>query len=200
MNVIRRSEISFNKSIVVDFAGDKKLYMIINLLSIPLAIFFYLVFYLLFKNFIQDSEQNIFYYFRAYIKMNSLWGILLLVLLFLTTILHELIHGLFYLIFTKEKPVFGFKMMMAYAGSPNWYLKKNCFLIVALSPLVIISTLGCVLIHFIPQHLSSLVFIPVVINGAGCIGDIWISIILLDKPKETYITDNGLVSTICYND
>jgi hypothetical protein len=114
-------------------------------------------------------------------------------------IFHELIHGVFFYLFTKSKPVFGFKSFMAYAGAPDWYIRKDRYIIIALAPFVVITVVGYLLLFVVPYNFLPLIFLIVVINAAGCIGDIYYSMMLLNKPKETYITDSGVVSIISYN-
>ena len=199
MMAIKKSEISFKNSFVIDFAHDKKLYRIINIFSLMLAVLFYLLFYFLSVGIVKGSGESIFYFFTSYNKLPFGYDLLLFPAIIGALILHELVHGFFFLVFTGTIPVFGFTKMMAYAGAPDWYIKKNYYLIITLSPLAVITSAGLLFLTFIPSEFSSLVFLPMVINAAGCIGDIWCAVILINKPKETYITDSGITSTISFN-
>jgi hypothetical protein len=117
--------------------------------------------------------------------------------LLLVMVIHELIHGFFFYLFTGAKPVIGFKSVYAYAGAPDWYIKKKYFIVITLSPLVLISSAGFLLLYLLNPPYSSIVFLVMTANAAGCAGDIWMSILLSRKPTETYINDTGVSSVIC---
>jgi hypothetical protein len=114
-------------------------------------------------------------------------------------VFHEMIHGLFFYLATRSMPVFGFKKMMAYAGAPDWYIRKDYYVVIALAPFVLITIICLAILALIPDKFSSIVFLTMVVHAAGCIGDFWYTALLLNKPKETYITDSGVVSVISYN-
>ena len=65
-------------------------------------------------------------------------------------VLHEGLHGLFFWLFTREKPKFAFKGFYAYAAMPDWYLPKKEYLITALAPLVGITLLGVLGLALLP--------------------------------------------------
>src|SRR6266699_209791 len=65
-------------------------------------------------------------------------------------ILHELTHGLFFWLFTKSRPAFGFKGWYAYAAAPGWYLPRAQFLVVVGAPLTLLSLLGEALLLLVP--------------------------------------------------
>ena len=53
----------------------------------------------------------------------NLWLVInVLLAIVLTFIIHELVHGLFFWIFNRSRPTFGFKGAYAYASAPGWYL------------------------------------------------------------------------------
>jgi len=199
MIAIKKSEASFRNSIIIDLVKNKKLYTIINVLSLLLGVFFYIIFYYAAKPIVVDSAGSFFFYFKSYHDLPSGYEFLFLFLIFIMMVLHEAIHGVFFFLFTGAMPVFGFKKLMAYAGAPDWYVKKNYYIVITMAPFVTITLLGFLLLFLIPAGLSSLVFLPTVINAAGCVGDFWYTAALLNKPKETYITDSGTVSVISFN-
>ena len=108
-------------------------------------------------------------------------------------VLHELTHGLFYKIFTKQKLTFGVSLTYAYCGVPNIYVRKKEAIIACLSPLVIFSIIFLTLIFILPPNYINLsIIILFSFHFGGCSGDIFLSLILLTKyDKDTYIKDTG---------
>ena len=108
-------------------------------------------------------------------------------------VLHELTHGLFYKIFTKQKLTFGVSLTYAYCGVPNIYVRKKETIIACLSPLIIFSIIFLTLIFILPPNYINLsIIILFSFHFGGCSGDIYLSLILLTKyDKDTYIKDTG---------
>jgi hypothetical protein len=197
MKAIPVSQISFNTREEVDFQKNKKLLIGINALSFLLFIIFYIFFYYisLYTGIIRSD--NIYYFFRSLGYLHITGSIIFLLLLMVMLIFHELIHGFFFYIFTGSRPVIGFKSVYAFAGAPDWYIKKNYFLVITLSPLIVITITGFILISILSQPYLSIVFLLMTANAAGCAGDIWMSLLLMGKPPATYVNDSGVASFIC---
>ena len=108
-------------------------------------------------------------------------------------VLHELTHGIFYKIFTKQKLTFGVSLTYAYCGVPNIYVRKKETIIACLSPLIIFSIIFLTLIFILPPNYINLsIIILFSFHFGGCSGDIYLSLILLTKyDKDTYIKDTG---------
>lgn len=193
---ITLSEAEFRYIEEVNFHNNKLLYIIINIVSIlsfPVA---YAVLFYFTNIFIINKPVSIFYYFISFSRMPNIDLLLFLVLLIFMMTIHELIHGLFFYLFTGEKPVFGFKNLSAYAGVPNRYIKKNYYLIACLSPLIILTIAGLVIFFIAENTFAAVMFIIISAHAAGCIGDIWVSIKLINKPAETFVNDDGMVIRI----
>jgi hypothetical protein len=119
-----------------------------------------------------------------------------LVLTFLMIVVHELIHGLFFWLFTRERPTFGFKGAYAYAAAPDWYMPRNQYAVVGLAPLVLMTLAGLALLLVIPVWaIPSLLFV-VVTNAAGAVGDIAVVGWLLLQPRATLVNDIGDAVTL----
>lgn len=109
----------------------------------------------------------------------------------LTLIIHEAVHGLFFWLFTKNRPNYGFKGIYAYASAPDYYIPRNQFIIIGLAPLMCISLIGLALLPFVPLAVVwTLVFI-LTINATGAVGDLYIVGVLLTSPPSTLIRDFG---------
>ena len=111
-------------------------------------------------------------------------------------ILHELVHGLFFWLFTKEKPHFGFKMVYAYAAAPTWYIPRNQFIIIGAAPLILLTLAGLTLMASVPKSLLPALIFSLTFNAAGAVGDLYIIWWLLAKPSNVLIQDVGDVFTI----
>lgn len=88
------------------------------------------------------------------ISLTSMF-ILLIGIIFIT-IIHELVHGLFFKYFSKGKVKYGFKGFYAYASCPDNYFKKKEFLVIGLAPFIILD----ILMGLLPTVLYSMVYMP----------------------------------------
>ena len=198
MKAVNKADANFNNRIVLDFHKNIKLLIVVNFLCVISVLFFYTLFYYLLKLLGLNSSTDILFYIQAFDNLPSLNKYIFYVLILITAIIHELIHGLFFYIFTGDRPKIGFKSIYAYAGAPDWYIHKNKFFIISLSPLVIITILAIIILSVIPDSYFSIVFLLFTLNAGGSLGDIWVCIKLLNKPKDTYINDKGIVLSINY--
>lgn len=108
-----------------------------------------------------------------------------------TVLLHEGLHGLTVLFF-GIKPQFGvlWKELTFYTTMRGVAFKRQVYLIFLLVPLVVLSIL------FLLSTLSlqddfwvSLSFMAFILNGAGSIGDLFITGVLLRYPPTAYVVD-----------
>ena len=106
-------------------------------------------------------------------------------------LVHELIHGAFFWIFSHSRPIFGLRSGYAYAAAPGWYFPRRQYLIIALAPLVLISILGMALVALVPAGAIVAILVGVVANAAGSVGDIWIAFLVIREPSKIVIEDLG---------
>lgn len=124
----------------------------------------------------------------------SLLATLVLMLVYL--VLHELVHGAAYKIMTGEKLTFGVSWSCAYCGVPHIYTYRKTALVALVSPLIIFSVIlipiTCVALFVSPYIYFTLVLLLASHLG-GCIGDIYVTILLLTKYKDKrmLIRDTG---------
>jgi hypothetical protein len=119
--------------------------------------------------------------------------IILLVLVYLLMmVLHEGLHGLV-IAWAGQIPRFGVKWRLGvvYATTDGGYFSRNVFIAIALAPLVGITLLGLVLVWFIPDGWGYWVGWMVVLNAAGAIGDLWMSVVALRYPPTALIRDEA---------
>lgn len=124
--------------------------------------------------------------------------ILFFLIMLIYIVLHELVHGLFYKILTKEKLTFGLSWSCAYCGVPNVFVKRNATVIACLAPFVIFNIIYIVLICVLPPNIYTFIItILFSYHIGGCIGDLYLSLLLLIKyNKETIVNDTGAKQTI----
>ena len=110
-------------------------------------------------------------------SIDWLQPILYLVVYFGAMVAHELVHGLFFHIFGGS-PQYGagFKYFLPYfyATSPDDAFSVRQMMIIALAPLLTISTASLLLVPLFPTLVSyfAVVFIG---NTAGAVGDLWMT-------------------------
>ncbi|MBQ7152322.1 MAG: DUF3267 domain-containing protein [Clostridia bacterium] len=117
--------------------------------------------------------------------------------LFIYFILHELIHGLFYKLFTHQKLTFGFTLTVAFCGVPEIYCDKLVMLVTILAPFTVFFAIFLPLSLILPPDslacLLSIVFLGV--HVGGCVGDLFGAFILLRSPKDVLVNDTGAKQT-----
>lgn len=160
----------------VDLMQNKKQFTIVNVLSFVIMILMLVIghlFYSIFHLF-EHAEQMIFIFIGIVIYM----------------VLHEMIHGIFMYYYSKEKPFFGFSEGYAYAGSHCYYYKKP-YLVIALSPIVILGIILLVLNIIFIEYFWLIYFIQIA-NISGAAGDLYVSYMFSKLENDILIKDIGV--------
>lgn len=114
-----------------------------------------------------------------------------LVAAFGVIVLHEAVHGLFFWLYTRSRPTFGYKVIYAYAAAPGWYLPRNQYILVGLAPLLLISLAGLAAIPFLPMRLLPALVIGLILNASGAVGDMAVVAWVLTYSPRALIHDEG---------
>lgn len=123
-----------------------------------------------------------------------LWLAVLLVLP-----LHEWIHGLA-IRWARHTPRYGMKSVslgpvkipvVLFATADDAYFRRDQFVVVALAPVVVITPAGMLLLAVLPDALAIYLSVAVIINGAGAIGDLWMTAVALRYPPDALIQDEA---------
>lgn len=88
-------------------------------------------------------------------------------------LLHELVHGLGYLILTGEIPrveVKGLALMLT--GKKDYVYKRGEYLLIGVLPLILMTLLGCVCVFFVPTSMLPLFYMSLVLNVTGSSADL----------------------------
>lgn len=129
-------------------------------------------------------------------EFKSIWEVLLtgaatLVVLFVTVTLHELVHGLFFWIFSKSRPHFGLGPGYAYAAAPEWYFPKGQYIVIGLAPLVVLTIVGLLAIIIVPLAWVPALFLAVIFNAGGAIGDLYVCARIGAEAPNIWVKDTG---------
>lgn len=172
----------------IDLKKDKRLAILLN---IGAFIVFIPMFYLLpgFAALVRPGITN----FSGTITIGNVLGALGLTVVVL--IIHEIIHGLFFWIFSHGRPVFALRPLYAYAGAPAWFFPKRQYAITALGPLVIIGAVGLLLLLLAPISWIPMIAFLVALNTGGAMGDLLAFIRLLKCSPTSFTNDTGDVVT-----
>ena len=187
MNSYKELPSNYIKDYEID-AKDTKTGIILNVATLILALIVgVLAFVLKFDEFKNALEGR---------NFTITFGFVLSMIVYV--ILHELTHGIFYKLFTKEKLTYGFSWSCAYCGVPNVYCNKKTTVVACLAPFVLFTILFVTLIIILPQnYLTFLLIILFAIHFGGCSGDLYLSLKLIFKYKnDVFINDTGAKQSI----
>ncbi|HSB67175.1 MAG TPA: DUF3267 domain-containing protein [Anaerolineales bacterium] len=162
----------------------------LNLAAVPLLFLYGWLFSLIinFLRSVNPSARGVWGLFTAF---SGLGLVALLVSIILMLILHEAIHGACFWIFTGERPKFALKAAYAYAAAPDWYLPRNQYAVVGLSPFVVISVLSMICAAFLPSSMVPYLIYIATFNAAGALGDMIVVGWVLSQPTSVIVQDKG---------
>jgi hypothetical protein len=179
----------------INLKKNIKLAVLLNLLSIPVLLISGIVLYQLVR-WLRPGSLIL----PTQLTLDLIAGFALIAwvigLSVLMLVLHEAIHGGFFWLTTHEKVRFAFKGAYAYAASPDWYFPRSNYLLTCLAPFVLISLGGLLALLAAPQTWLWYIFYFVITNAAGATGDLYIALVQLGYPPDTYYQDQGDVFTI----
>ena len=173
-----------------DLTHNTRLAILLNVLGAGLLFFFAWVFLEITLSLRPEFLDHINLEISTIIDLLKLVGILLAVTVVMVVV-HEGIHGFFFWLITHERPSFGYRAYYAFACAPGWYIPRNPYLVVSLSPFILISIVGVGLLAILPYNLIPAMLLLVAMNAAGAIGDLMVSIWLFTKPALSLIKDYG---------
>lgn len=115
----------------------------------------------------------------------------LLILNLIYIILHELVHGITMKICGTKKVKYGFTGIYAFAGSSDYYDKRN-YIIIALAPVVLWGIVLGIINAFVPEDWFWVVYLIQIANISGAAGDMYVTAKFSKMPKDILVTDNGV--------
>lgn len=170
----------------IDLAKNKGLAILLNVLGV---IVFFLSLALL-GFFLRWARPEVFTStFTFNLDLLTIAGLLASVTL--TMLVHELIHGFFFWVFSRSRPVFALRLLYAYAAAPDWFIPTRHYWIIGLAPLVLIDALGLLCIFLAPAHWIPMFALLVALNTGGSVGDMLIVARLLRFSPGSLAKDAG---------
>lgn len=119
----------------------------------------------------------------------------LLILNLIYIILHELVHGITMKICGTKKVKYGFTGIYAFAGSSDYYDKRN-YIIIALAPVVLWGIVLGIINAFVPEDWFWVIYFIQIANISGAAGDMYVTAKFSKMPKDILVTDNGVEMTV----
>jgi len=162
----------------------------LNLAAIPLLFLFGWLFRLIITGIHSPNPFpiGVFNFFTVF----SGWNLLsLLMAIVIMLVLHELIHGGFFWLFTHARPRFALKSGYAFAAAPEWYLPRWQYVLVGLSPMVLISAASILLTLVVPIIVIPYLLMVASFNAAGSLGDLIIVGWVIKQPGDILVKDEG---------
>lgn len=188
-NYLKELPDNYIESYVID-ARDKKTGLIVRIMFFSLLVVAFLI----------CEAINLFNFsFKFELIRTIITPFVFIVAYIVMVILHELIHGLFNVIFTHEKLILGFNKGSAYCGVPGIYLKKGPKMVVAIAPFVtFLIALIIALIFTKDPYYYMLISIFLGLHVGGCSGDLLEFFILVFKYRgqKVLVNDTGPRQTI----
>jgi hypothetical protein len=181
---------------------DKRLVLLLSILATALIV---PVAWLLAQAFftLNDAARAVFPSFEASgdgdstFAFSAWWIVHLVVAQVLVIVIHEAVHGAFFWLFTRARPHFGFKGLYAYAAlPPGMYLPRNPYIVVGLAPLVLLTLLGLLLVPVTPPVVIPTLYLFVLLNAVGAVGDLLVTAWLLRYPSTALAQDVGDAMTV----
>jgi hypothetical protein len=178
----------------LDLARSKKSALLLNFAAFPLLVLFGWTFAkiavllrpeILSYAFYREIPVHPFVFFFLFLGM--ILGIM---------VLHEAIHGFFFWYFTQSRPIFGVRLLFAYAGAPEWYIPRIHYAIIGFAPLVVITVAGFLLIWVLSLQVGQLVLFGIVMNASGAVGDLYVSFRVLGQSGSILVQDTGVGFTV----
>lgn len=172
----------------IDLSKDKRLMIGLNIFGLVMLFPFGWLFSAIaasLRPMNQAQDVNL----STYSAITYLVVIISVIVLFV--VLHEVVHGIFFWVITGSRPNFGFKGAYAFAAAPEWFVPRNPYLWIGLSPLLVISLAGVGLIAVVPAKLLFPIIAGLIFNAVGSVGDLYVVFWLFRRPPTDLIQDQG---------
>lgn len=163
-------------------AKEKRTALVLNLVALLIMIVVIIV--AIIPVIVNKAEVN----FNTINSLLAVIGVLIALLLY--TVLHELLHGLAYKILTGRKLTFGITFSCAFCGVPDIFVYRKTALIALMAPFTVFTiiltplTVGLYFVSPLVYLTSALIL---AMHLGGCIGDLYLTTLLLFKYKEKTI-------------
>lgn len=196
MRATRTLPANYRKVGTLDLSKNDKLLLLLNLIGIVGLAFSGWLFLMILTWLRPSVLASVFRFeFHSLVELATLIGVVLVLTVF-HIILHEAIHGFFFWLFTRSRPLFAFRWVYAYAAAPEWYIPRNEYLIIAIAPLALISLAGIIVFAVAPVTWLLPTWFVLIMNAGGAVGDIAAVAWLMRQPQTCLAQDRGDAVTL----
>ncbi len=119
-------------------------------------------------------------------------SLLLLGSMILYLFLHELTHGFFIRRYAHCRVEYGFTGLNAFAGNRNAYFDRRSYLVIGLSPVVLLGSVLLLGNLIFPAELFWFFYLLQIVNLSGAAGDLYVTWLVLRMPEDVLINDSGV--------
>jgi len=128
---------------------------------------------------------------------NSLFVLLVAVLMIPGVVIHEYCHYIFQWLFSKKRPVIGFKFPYAYSAlSQNSSISRNEAVIVGLAPLLVLSAVTVIPALFLDWLPKVILLSWASVHASLCFGDCFLVFKLVRHEASIRMKDDGLLCVL----
>ncbi len=170
----------------INLAKNKGLAILLSVVGVILLVFSLILLGLFLRWARPELTTGAFTFTLDLLKITGLFAAVILIMG-----LHEFIHGFFFWMFTRSKPVFALRPLYAYAAAPEWFIPASRYWIIGLAPLVLISLVGLLFTSAAPAGWIPLSVFLTALNIAGSVGDMFIVARLLRLLPGSLVKDAG---------
>ncbi len=174
----------YREILSIDLQKDKKTAILVNVIALAIAA----IMVAAMQPFISigtlfDMSQGLLAY--------GLRFLILLAGIVVYMILHELVHGLTMKACGTKKVKYGFTGLYAFAGSDDYYDKKN-YIAIALAPVILWGAVLLVLNFLVPAGYFWVVYFIQISNLSGAAGDLYVTWKFSQLPRDILVRDSGV--------
>jgi hypothetical protein len=172
----------------IDLQKQKKLAVLVNVLAFVIAVLMVVI------GIFAVPDAKLFDFSAGYGVYFGRLGVLVGGL-FAYIILHELVHGIFMRLFSRQRVKYGFTGLYAFAGS-DAYFDKASYIIIALAPVIVWGAVLAVLCALLPPLWFWPVYLIQINNFSGAAGDFYVTARFLFLPRDILVRDTGVAMTV----
>jgi hypothetical protein len=163
---------------------------LLNAISLGL-LFFYIRIFTIILAYLSPNDIEYNDFWSLLLEFSGTKLIVLLVTVLFVLVMHELIHGFFFWLFTQARPKFALKSGYAYAAAPGWFFPRIEYILIGLSPFLVISLGSLAIAKLASPNLIPYLLVIATFNAAGSLADMVVVAWVLKQPVGNFINDQG---------
>lgn len=169
---------SYEKFLTIDFENDKKVATQLSIATVAVAVLLF-VLPLIFRK-VCAGGVNIW-----------LGGAIVLGGALIYSVLHELVHALYIILFLRQKPQFKFSFPYVYVGCDCAYFKLMSYAAYALAPIAILGAAIAWVGSMLPINYFWCIYVIQIFNISGATSDFYAIYKIAKAPRNSIAQDAG---------